>query len=473
MKLFRTIFAIGLAAILIMAVMPAVQAASTYIPGAHTVAVQKFDDITTNNPAIGALAEARRIALAPSDYSGDGKPKRFGWYTPQVKIPGVEATGYFDDAKFVIRIPEKWNGKLVVMGAPGVGDERSADATISDYAVTKTDAEGNSYAYACIDKGTTGEAIPTPDGKLLPWAKAMTALISEQDTIEEWNVRLHQITVAAKDLLQRTRGQVPVRTYLVGLSNGGYAARYAIEKDAALYDGMLDWEGVLWRANEQNIISSLTEAVNSWQVISNPVATTEEKNQAYATFTNFGVSEQARFILPYHAAFYYLPTLNQLRVKLDPEYKAMNWWEYLGGAQDYKDYNYFSREKAKVRVAKFQNTGDIKKPVITVHGTWDTLLFPNVHAKGYEALVKKAGKSESYRLYMIDHGNHFEGLVGNPAIDKNKQLQPLLPYVHQAFDILVDWVEHGIAAPSSQTIPMPQSPENAIDIRSGGEISKY
>lgn len=448
-------------------------AMSTFIPGAHSVNVAYYEDLTTMNPAIGALAEPRRAVLAPNDYAGDGKAKRFAWYTPQIKVPGQEISGMFDDAKFVIRVPDKWNGRLVVVGAPGVGDERSTDAIIADYVLTKVDANGASYAYACIDKGTTGENIPDPNGRFYPWAKAMTALVSDQDTIEEWNVRLHQITVATKNLLQRTKGQAPVRTYLIGMSNGGYATQYAIERDAGLYDGMLDWEGVLWRANDPNLISSLTDAVNAWQVIANPKATAEQKAQAYDTFTKLGVPQEAHFLLPFYATFYYLPTLNQARMKLDPEWKHRDWWEFLGNAQDYKDYNYFTRDKAKKRIAKFQNTGNIQKPVIAVQGSWDGLIFTNVHAIPYENLVTKAGKADMYRLYMISHGNHFDSLVGNAAVDKHKQLQPLLPYVHQAFDLLVDWVESGATPPPSQTVGMPGTSGKTMDIRSGQEINPY
>ena len=472
MKSFKPLVILILVVVFAFTAIP-VYAASTFIPGAHSVNVVKYDDLTTLNPAIGKLSEARRAVLAPNDYSGDGKPKRFDWYTPKFQVPGLEISGMFDDAKFVIRVPENWNGKLVIIGAPGVGDERSTDAILSDYVLTKLDANGGSYAYACIDKGTTGENTPSPDGKLYPWAKAMNALVSNQDSIEEWNVRLHQLTVATKELLKRTRGQAPTRTYLIGMSNGGYAARYAIENDASLYDGALDWEGVLWRANEANLISTMAESVNTWQIITDPNATPEQKEKAYGVFAGFGLSPEARALLPYHATFYYLPTLNQMRMELDPEWKHRDWWEFLTNAQDYKDYSYFTREKAKSRIAKFQNTGKINKPVITVHGTWDSLIFPGVHAQAYEALVAKAGKANNYRLYMVERGNHFDSLAGNPAVDKNKQMQPLLPYIHQAFDILVDWVENGVAAPASQTLGVPQSPENAIDIRTGGEIPKY
>ena len=454
--------------------MPCAQAMSNYIPGAHSVTVRQYEDITTNNPAIGGLAEARRIVLAPSDYSGDGKPKRFAWYTPVDKVPGLEISGMFDDARFIIRIPDKWNGKLVVMGAPGVGDERSTDTIVSDYVLTRFDLLGESYAYACIDKGTTGELIPAPDGKIYPWSKGLTALVNDQDTIAEWNMRLHQITVAAKGLLKRARGQEPARTYLIGMSNGGYVARYAIENDSGLYDGAVDWEGVLWRANEPNLLSSMTDAVNSWEIIKNASSPDVEKEKAVAFFTKAGIPAEAQFLVEYHGKMVYLPTLNQFRNKLDPEYIQRSWWEFLSNPQDYKDYNYFSRpDKVKNEIAKFQNTGNIKKPVVTVHGTWDSLLFPQVHAAAYEALVKKAGKSDIYRIYMIEHGNHFDGLVGNPAVDKSGQIQALLPYVHQSFDLLVEWVEKGAAPPASKVVGFPVSPDNAFDIVTGKEVKKY
>lgn len=299
-----------------------------------------------------------------------------------------------------------------------MGDERSTDTIVSDYVLTRFDGSGNSYAYVCIDKGTTGELIPAPDGKIYPWSKGLTALVSEQDTIAEWNARLHQMTVAAKQLLKRTRGQEPARTYLIDMSNGGYIARYAIENDGALYDGAVDWEGVLWRASEANLVSSLTDAVNSWEVIKNPNSGDQEKERAYATFVDYGVPVEARFLVDYHGKAIYLPTLNQFRNKL------------LSNPEDYKNYNCFARpDSVKAGIAKFQNSGNIKKPVITVHGTWDALLFPTVHALAYEALVQKAGKSGLYRIYMIEHGNHFDGLVGNPALDKGNNLQALLPYV--------------------------------------------
>lgn len=473
MKKRRDLLIFGFIFVLVVSFSTEVQAMSTWISGAHTVQAVQYDDLTTNNPAIGSLSESRRIALGESDWV-NGKPQKPSWYTPKVKVPGMEITGYFEDSYFVIRIPEKWNGRLVVVGAPGFGDARSTDSVIADYVLAKQDEQGRSYAYAVCDKGTTGEQIPAPNGKIYPWSKAMTALLSDQDNLEEWNQRLHQLTVATKDVLKRLKGQTPERTYLWGFSNGGYVTRYAIEKDADLYDGMLDWEGVLWRANDENLISSLAEAVNAWEKLKNPQATPQDKQSAMQAFNRLGLPNEGAFLLPVHGTLYYLPTLNLHRMKYDPEFKHRNWWEYIAYPEDYKNYDWFKRPDAvKQRIAAFQNTGDIKKPVITVHGTWDALLFSNVHAKGYSQLIAQNHKSHLHRLYMVQNGNHFEGFVGKPGIDDKHQLQPLMPYVHQSFDALVNWVEKGSAPPVSQTLPVPNDRNKAIDIWTGDEIDKY
>jgi hypothetical protein len=65
--------------------------------------------------------------------------------------PGVQITGAMADdidARWVLRVPERWNGKIVVGVPGGLRSEFMGDLIFSDFVVQ----EG--YAYASTNKGT-------------------------------------------------------------------------------------------------------------------------------------------------------------------------------------------------------------------------------------------------------------------------------------------------------------------------------
>ena len=81
-------------------------------------------------------------------------------------MPGIQVDGYFPDtsttntnhgwnhdSQFVIRIPDDWNGKVVVSGAPGVRGQYANDFVIGDWVL----AQG--YAFASTDKGNMGAEL--------------------------------------------------------------------------------------------------------------------------------------------------------------------------------------------------------------------------------------------------------------------------------------------------------------------------
>ena len=103
-------------------------------------------DLTTNNPATTAgnnsilglpvsafTPQTDRATIAPS------AAKR----TPVTKVvPGIQLDGRIasdptGQARFLLRLPKDWNGRLVVAGASGTRSEFNGDFAWSDYVVQK------------------------------------------------------------------------------------------------------------------------------------------------------------------------------------------------------------------------------------------------------------------------------------------------------------------------------------------------
>src|SRR6185369_11484007 len=85
-------------------------------------------------------------------------------------VPGVQIDARLSDdptgqARFLLRLPNDWNGRLVVAGASGTRSEFNGDFAWSDYVVQK------GYAYASQNKGVLNLRIastssPTPPNVL-------------------------------------------------------------------------------------------------------------------------------------------------------------------------------------------------------------------------------------------------------------------------------------------------------------------
>ena len=80
-------------------------------------------------------------------------------------------------------------------------------------------------------------------------------------SIREWNRRVTQLTRATKAVVAQRYGHAPKRTYMFGISNGGYLTRWQLENRPGLYDGGLDWEGTLFRAAGPNLLTYLPAAL--------------------------------------------------------------------------------------------------------------------------------------------------------------------------------------------------------------------
>lgn len=337
-KNLRKWLAIGCLVTSSLVVMPEVQAMSTFVEGAHDVVVEHLDDMTTNNEKqYKAFTQAlRNNSRNYSDWDENGNPSRPQWTVAKGVVPGIQVKGIIGDAHFVMRIPDKWNGRLVVGAPGGTGSELSADQRLSDYILTKFDENGNSYAYAYTDKSARGEIIPNIHGEIKKAWRGRTAFLHPEDGHATWNKRMHELTVAAKDVIEKMKGERPKYTYIDGQSNGGYVTRYALENDPELYDGGVDWMGVLWTP-EVNNISIKTDQYRALQILRDDNASSEAKAEARK---QFALPEEADFLIDkvMKGGKGYLD--DSLRMKYDPEWKYRDWSEYGQHPEDYKGYNW-------------------------------------------------------------------------------------------------------------------------------------
>lgn len=414
------------------------------VPGAEHQEFACLDDMTTAGLAGTSYTN-------PADWSGLNAA---GTINP-TGVPGIQIDGYFPDsshtntnhgwnhdAQFVIRLPNNWNGKLVITGAPGTRRQYANDFIISDWVLAR------GYAFASTDKGNTG-AFFYQDGS------------APGDAIVEWNTRVRELAKAARKVVNQRYGVNPRYTYVTGISNGGYLTRYALEHDPGLYDGGVDWEGTLFTAEGPNLLTYLPAALKHYP------AYAAGSSAAHDAMIAAGFAPGSEFLWPIHYTFYWDFTQRVYREEFDPE------WD---GALDAgipfcasgtpncdADYNYASRpQSVKDAVARVSLSGKIKRPLLTLHGTLDSLLPIGTDSDVYAQMIAAAHRADQHRYYVIEAGNHIDSFYSFFPT----QLRPILPCYRTAFTALENWVERGAAPPASGTVAKPTSgdPINSCSI---------
>lgn len=404
------------------------------VKGAEHVEVACLDDLTTTGTV-------RSGHTNQADWNG---LHAAGSRTPS-GVPGIQVDGYFPDdsttntnhgwnhdSQFVIRIPDDWNGKVVITGAPGVRGQYANDLVIGDWVL----AQG--YAFAATDKGNTGASF-WDDGS------------SPGGSIREWHRRVTELAVATKDTVTRVRAERPSRTYMAGISNGGYLTRWQLENRPDLYDGGLDWEGTLFRADGPNLLTYLPTALKQYPryVAGDPAA--------HDAMIGAGFEPGSEFLWPFHHSVYWDATQRWYREELDPTFdgdlEAGIPFCASGTPNCDADYDYASRPQAvEDAVRSIEVTGRIGKPLVTIHGDLDTLLPIRTDSDVYDRLIDDAGAGDRHRYYRVEDGTHTDGLY-TAFPDR---LRPLLPCARTGFDLLTAWVEDGTPPPVDRTVPRPQ-----------------
>ena len=250
-------------------------------------------------------------------------------------IPAIEATtlsetdkgsyseyvGNLGGANFVVRIPDNWNGMLII-GCHGYSyPSWNPDFQFAMDGTPLFNLINSGYAYAASSFGEGGY------------------------TVKEGMILTHQLTEYVINNFDVT-GKV----FLVGVSMGGTISLLLAEKYPQLYDGVLDICGG----------KDLTARYDYIQyVLSNPT-------------------------LP--------PASRDFMTKWGNDIV-----EACGGTPE-------NRQQFYDRLSPTCHA-NIAIPVISVHGTADTLL-PITQAQAYGAAVAQAGCSEFYKAYTIVGGGH-------------------------------------------------------------------
>jgi pimeloyl-ACP methyl ester carboxylesterase len=337
------------------------------------------------------------------------------YYTPLAgPLPGHLIKGTLPKdpvARYLLRLPKVWNGRLVVSGAPGLNCESGYDLYWSDFLLSA------GYAFACTDKGI--RAVPDGDTVFVP--------LGSENGIAHWYPRLKALAELALEECKARYGKLPEKTYAVGVSNGGYLARLAVERDPGLFDGAVDVSGVLWRAEGSNLLEQLPAALRALDA-------RPPKREALRAL-GYPADVEWDAVLQFYRFMYWEASLTLALGDLDPSYE--------GPLEAYD----LSRRPAEVRgrIRAVECTGDLQRPLLSLSGGRDFLIPFGPHAEGYRALVEARGRAALHRLHRVADATH---------VDKDREAfpaaEPLMPHAHEAFRRLVRWVEEGVVPPAAE-----------------------
>ena len=404
------------------------------VKGAERVETACLDDLTTTGTVQSGHTN-------PADWAG---LHAAGTVTPS-GVPGIQVDGYFPDtsttntnhgwnhdSQFVIRIPDAWNGKVVISGAPGVRGQYANDLVIGDWVL----AQG--YAFASTDKGNMGANF-WDDGS------------APGGSIREWHRRVTELAVATRDTVTRVRAHRPERMYMAGISNGGYLTRWQLENRPDLYDGGLDWEGTLFRADGPNLFTYLPTALKNY-----PAYAATGDQAAHDAMIAAGFAPGSEFLWPFHYSVYWDVTQRWYREEVDPTWDG----DLKAGVAVLRQRHPELRRRLRLRLPPAGGQGcralhradRADRQAAGHHPRHPRHPAADRHRlRRLRPARRRPGRGERHRYYRIADGTHTDGLYAAFP----DRLRPLLPCARTAFGVLTDWVERGVQPPADATYPRP------------------
>ncbi len=387
--------------------------------------------------------------------------------TPSPALQPIPGRQYFGSLRkghrYVVRVPDAWNGKLAVCGTPALRSEHANDGIWSDFLLAR------GYAYASSNKGIPYNvvfepwpAVSEPDLTYrLPFALGSAppdtlgirsgGLVPELVPIAAWHADLASLIVAATDVVRTVAGRAPAKTYVAGISIGGGQVRWLLERHPELADGGVEWASVYWDPSE-NILTYLPAFLAR---MPDYVASGYRDRAAHDAIVAAGFPPDriqddpehrslwdAHYSLP---AFYSDVTTFIFAKLLDPISGALSTRAERAA--------YVPSSAARETIAEFAHTGALERPLIGIAGSADVFITPQHNATPYLAAVRAAGRGDRYWQYVVEGGTHVDSHV---AFGWNLQAQA--PFAWAAFDRLVDIVENGASPAGAGTARTVSSP---------------
>lgn len=375
---------------------------------------------------------------------------------PTHEVPGLEVTGTLQvtsdrgsrTQEIVLKIPASWNGDLVVAGTPGTRNELASDGVFASWLVAK------GFAFVAGNKGMTNGGV---DGN--------ATLLSGQHPTQHWGMMMLDLADWAVARLKAASGQHPGRVYAVGISNGGYQVRRALELDhvrvqageARRFDGGIDWAGAYWPdrsaldGNGDGVVSPAEFAAKNHLISQNERAMLA-MGYAYEAGSNTTPDEFAK-VPPYpkaqdamQAAGFdaasaliwgaYNTAFDAVKAAL-PDWRGVGYYNFTGyyfraellghtakesaaytpfakmGTPPYYDYlrrsvdGGWDAQSVGWALAN-ANSAAFSAPLISLHGDRDGLLGLQAHALAYRAAIKRVGQPALHRLYVVENGGHID-----------------------------------------------------------------
>jgi len=361
--------------------------------------------------------------------------------------------------RFVVRVPDAWNGKLAACGTPATRSECASDAVLGDFLLSR------GYAYVASNKGIRYNAIAAPLGTagsapldyLVPFDSAtapagtialhLGALDSGATPLGKWHEDLADVIVAARDLVASLTGRPPSRTYALGLSIGGGQVRWLLEQRPELADGGIEWAAVHWRPQE-NILAYLPAFLRLMPAYVASGYRDRDVHDAIVaagfppdrvTMAENGAPSRSLWDAHYSALPpYYSDLTTFLFAKLLDGHSDVATLETRA--------SYVPSDSARAAIEPFAHTGRIERPLIGIAGEADVFITPLRNALPYLELVRAARRADRYWQYLVADGTHVDSYT---SLGWN--LRPLAPFVWKAFEKLVAIVEGAERPPGAGT----------------------